>query len=203
MDGETMKLVTGELRKLAEKDLKKRGALLNSEVEALNAVRFLLHCKVKHVYVTVEKISTDDGRTEAVPILKVVLHYKNPHGGAPGRRTLLWKKDPLLEQVLNSMEWDRSWSKPLSDSLLRESPGLRGRLRELEQEIEKHARILQGDEAAVAEVRAAVKRVYDEERAQREAELRERFKVLVRSGWKEEDVLRVWREEQVRAVQDS
>lgn len=203
MDGETVRLVTEELRRLAEKDLRKRGALLETEKEALNAVRFLLHCRVRRAYVTVERISADDGRTEAVPLMKAELRYKNPQGGAPGQRTLLWRKDPMLEQVLNTMEWDRSFSKPLADAVLRRSPALRARVAELEEEIGRHVQVLQGDKEAVAEVRAAVQRIYDEERREREGELRETFKVLVRSGWREDEVLEVWREEQVRAVQDS
>jgi len=191
--------VAKAVRALADSRPKESAAILGLEQEAMEAVRFMTHCVVRRAYATVERVEDGDGTARALPLVKVELRFRGPKY-APGRRTLLWKGGPPLEQLLRSMRWPAQHAAPLAAAL---EPCLGSRLAELEEEMRQHVEALKGDPEAVAAVRQEVRDLLSKERARQEGELRALLKIMARSGWTEDDVLGVWREEQCRAVQES
>jgi len=191
--------VTKAVRAVAEAAGPRAGTtLLALENEAMEAARFLTHCTVRRAYATVEKVD-DGGTLKAVPLVKVELRFRGPKY-APGQRTLLWKGGPPLEQLLRSMGWPDPHAGELAKALM---PELGARQSELEGEMSKHVEALKGDPAAVEAVREEVRAAYEAQRSKHRDELATTFQLLLRCGWTEEEVLKVWREEQCRTVQES
>jgi len=191
--------VAKAVRELAKADPKDGHTVRALEQEAMEAVRFLTHCTVRRAYATVESMADADGTARPMPLIKVELRFRGPKY-APGQRTVLWKGGPVLEQLLRTMRWPDPHAGRLARAL---APHVAARVLELEGEMQRHVDALKGDPEAVAEVQRTVQGVYDEQRRKQGEDLSTLFKVLVRTGWTEDDVLRVWREEQCRTVQES
>lgn len=176
-----------------------RNTVLSLEPEALQAVRFLMHCTVHRAYATVERISGKDGVVRPVVLVKAELRFKGPQYAA-GRRTVIVGLAPTLVQLLRSMKWTGDWAERL-ELLLRDP--LAKRMAELDGEIRRHVDALKGDPDSVAKIQGRAQEVVSKEREKLSSEMRSLVRLLVLHGWTKEDVLREWDEAMVRDVHES
>lgn len=190
MDGATMELVKAAVRQVSEAVPARREAVLALEPEALRAVRFLVHCRVRRAYATVERISGKDGSVKPLALVKAELRLNEPRYSLV-RRTVVVGLAPYLVQALASMGWPWEWAGLLEQRL-------RGPLSKttagLEERIQREVDALKRDQGAVAKVRDKARRISSKERDRRRAELKELMKILILHGWTEEEVLKAWHE---------
>jgi len=194
-----MDLVKEAVREVASRlPAQHRGTALALEEDALDAVRFIVHCSVRRVYATVERTYAKDGVVSPLVLVKSELHFKGI--GGPTRRTVVVGLSPYLVQVLTSMKWPSGWAAWLEAEL---RDPLAKRAEELEAEIAKGVEALKGDREAVATIQGKAKEMIEKERERRRTELRDMMVVLMRHGWTEEDVLSTWREATCKDVHET
>lgn len=158
--------------------------------DVLSTARFLLHCRIKRVYATVERISDRDGAAQPVVLLKAELSFRGP-AYAPQRRTVVIGMKPVLEQLLFAAPMHPDWAAALTPELL---PEVSGRAKELDDLLQTHVEAFKGDPAARESVEKKVAAVYEEARSKSAQELANQFRLLLKQGWTEADVLKVWKE---------
>ena len=167
--------------------------VLALEGAALDAAALFGECRAKRAYATLVPVPADGGIRPMV-LVKVELR------GRRRRRTVLWKGGPLLEQLLRGSGWPLPWAEALAAHL---SPATAAREAEVWAAAAELVAALKEDPEALAGISARAEGMRSKERSRQEGELRQLSKALVKGGWSEAAVLRVWREEQCREVQDS
>lgn len=154
-------------------------------------------CRVVRAYANVMPVPDDDGAYRPMTLVKVQLQ------GAGKRRTVLWKGRPLFEQLLRGSGWPLPWAEILNTHLSSSSNEVQEREAEVWAEALSHVDRLRADPDAMREVSGKAAAMREKERSRQEGALRRSLRALVKGGWSEGDVLRIWREEECRAVQES
>lgn len=171
----------------------RRDEVLAMRAATEECARFLEACRPRRAYAQAVAVESGGVRRPMV-LVKVEL------SGRGVRRTVLWKGGPLAEQLLRRWGWPLPWAEALASAL---SQDVAVREAEVWAGAAGMVEALRGDPGAAGALRERVDAMRSKERSRQEGELRELSKALVRGGWTEADVLRVWREEQCRDVQET